>query len=97
MKKNSFKPLEDRIVVRVAEEEKKSESGIVLSVTTVISDRGEVIAVGPGLLVNGKRIKMSVKPGDIVVLQPNTGKQVKIGAVELLIVRESEVLAVIEK
>jgi len=90
-----LQPLADRLVVRPIEREEVTKGGIVLPDT--VRERpqeGEVIAVGPGRLSeDGKRIAMDVKVGDIVVYAKYGGTEIKIDYEELIILRESDILA----
>lgn len=94
----AVKPLEDRVLVKPIEAESKTASGIYLPDTAKEKPvRGEVVAVGPGKrLENGKRAEMSVRKGDTVVYGKYAGSEVEIKGVKHLIVRESELLGVIE-
>jgi chaperonin GroES len=93
-----LKPLGDRIVLRVKKEEEKSVGGIVL--TTNAQEKpstAEVIAVGEGKQTHhGKVIAPSVAVGDIVVFEKFAGTEIKDGAETLLIVRESDILAIVD-
>ncbi|MBC7346261.1 MAG: co-chaperone GroES [Clostridia bacterium] len=93
-----LKPLEDRVVVKVIEEEQKTQGGIVLPDTAKEKPQeGEVVAVGPGrLLDNGTRVAPSVKVGDRVVFAKYSGTEVKVEGQEYLIMRESDILAIKE-
>ncbi len=93
------KPLADRIVLRPIEEDDKTPGGIILPDTAKEkSMRGEVVAVGPGRLAeNGERIKPEVTEGDVVIYSKYAGTEIKIDGQEYLILREGDVLAVIEK
>jgi len=92
------KPLADRIVLRPIEED-KTAGGIILPDTAKEkSMRGEVVAVGPGRLAeNGERIKPEVKVGDVVIYSKYAGTEIEMDGQEYLILREGDVLAVIEK
>ncbi|GMV83141.1 MAG: 10 kDa chaperonin [Planctomycetota bacterium] len=94
-KKISLLPLDDRIVVRRLEAEEKTAGGIVLPDTAKEKpQRGEVVATGPGKqLDNGKRAKLEVKAGDTVLFGKYSGSEVKVDGEELLIMRESDILA----
>jgi chaperonin GroES len=94
----SIRPLDDRIVVRPEEAEEKSPGGIVLpDAAKEKPARGKVVAVGAGkLLENGKRVAPSLKVGDRVLYGKYVGSEVKIAGLEHSILRESEVLAVLE-
>jgi len=94
-----LRPLDDYVVIKPIEEEERTPEGIVLpDVAKEKPQKGKVIAVGPGkLLKNGKRAAMSVKEGDVVLYGKYAGTEVKIGDDEFNIMRESEILAVIEE
>jgi len=91
----SLKPLGDRVVVKPITEEDVSRGGIILPDTAKEKpQRGQVVAVGPGRLdENGKRIAMEVKKGDKVMYAKYAGVEVKVNDKELLILRESDILA----
>jgi chaperonin GroES len=94
----ALKPLADRVVVRALEREEKTASGIVLPDTVKEKPQeGEVLAVGPGRFEDGQRIAPSVKVGDRVLYSKYGGTEVKVNDEELLIMRESDVLAVLER
>ncbi len=90
-----LKPLGDRVVVRPMTEEEISKGGIILPDTAKEKpQRGEVVAVGPGRLdENGKRVAMEVKKGDKVVYAKYAGTEITANEEELLILRESDILA----
>ena len=90
-----LKPLADRVVVRPIEREEVTKGGIVLPDTAKEKPQeGEIIAVGPGRLSeDGKRIPMDVKVGDIVIYAKYGGTEIKVGDEELMILRESDILA----
>ena len=92
-----LKPLADRVLLKATEAEETTKSGIILSTANkekpVIS---EVVAVGPGGVVDGKEIVMTVKPGDQVVVAKYAGTEVKLDGVEYSIVRQNDILAVVE-
>lgn len=94
-----LRPLDDYVVIEPIEEEERTPEGIVLpDVAKEKPQKGKVIAVGPGkLLKNGKRAAMSVKEGDVVLYGKYAGTEVKIGEKEFNIMRESEILAVVEE
>jgi chaperonin GroES len=94
----SVKPLEDRVLVRPIESESKTESGIYLPESANEKPmKGTVVAVGPGkLLDNGERVKPTVKKGDTVVFGKYSGTEIEIKNVAHLIMRESELLGLIE-
>ena len=88
-------PLADRVVVKPIEREEVTKGGIVLPDTAKEKPQeGEVITVGPGRLSeDGKRMPMDVKKGDIVIYARYGGTEIKIGDEELIILRESDILA----
>ena len=92
-----LKPLADRVLLKATEAEETTKSGIILSTANkekpVIS---EVVAVGPGGVVDGKEIVMTVKPGDKVVVAKYVGTEVKLDGVEYSIVRQNDILAIVE-
>lgn len=94
----AVRPLEDRVLVKPVEAETKTASGIYLPETSKEKPvKGEVMAVGPGKrLENGKRAEMSVRKGDTVVYGKYAGTEVEIKGDKHLILRESELLGVIE-
>jgi chaperonin GroES len=95
----AVKPLDDRVLVKQNEAEEKTAGGIVLPDTAKEKpQRGTVIAVGPGkLLDSGKRGEMGLKKGDEVFYGKYTGTEIKIDGDEYVILRETDVLAIIEK
>lgn len=94
----AIKPLEDRILVKPIEAESKTASGIFLPESAKEKPvRGNVVAVGPGKrLDNGKRAEMSVKKGDTVFYGKYAGTEVELKGDKLLILRENELLGVVE-
>jgi chaperonin GroES len=93
-----LKPLGDRLIIEVLEEEEVTVSGIVLPDTAKEKpQRGKVLAVGPGRWEDGQLIPPEVAVGDEVVYSKYGGTEVKVGAEEYLILRESDVLAKVEK
>ena len=93
-----FRPLGDRVVVRRVKEEEKTAGGIIIPETAQEKpQQGEIIAVGPGALDDkGKRIPSEVKPGDFVLFGKWSGSEVKIGGEELLIMKESDIMGIVE-
>jgi len=93
----TLKPLADRVLLKATEAEETTKSGIILSTANkekpVVS---EVVAVGPGGIVDGKEIVMTVKPGDKVVVAKYAGTEVKLDGAEYSIVRQSDILAIVE-
>lgn len=94
-----LKPLSDRLVVKPLEQEEVTPSGIVLPETAKEKpQKGEVMAVGPGARdEDGKRIAMDVSVGDKVLFAKYAGTEIKVEGDKLLILRESDILAVIEE
>jgi chaperonin GroES len=93
-----FRPLHDRVVVRRVEEDTKTRGGIIIPDTAQEKPmQGEIIAVGPGGRDEaGKLIPIDLKPGDLVLFGKWSGTEVKIEGEELLIMKESDVMGVIE-
>jgi chaperonin GroES len=93
-----IRPLADRVVIKPLEEEDKSPGGIILPDTAKEKPmRGEVAAVGAGKIDdNGKRVPMDVKTGDVVLYGKYSGTDIKIDQEDYLILRESDVLAILE-
>lgn len=94
-----IRPLHDRVVVRRMEEERTTAGGIVIpDSATEKPMRGEVIAVGLGkLLDNGDVRALALKVGDVVLFGKYSGTEVKLGAQELVVMREDDIMGVIEK
>ena len=93
----TLKPLADNVVIKLSEAEQTTKSGIVL--TSAAKEKpqiAEVVAVGPGGMVDGKEVVMTVKVGQQVLVGKYTGSKVKLEDVEYTIVRQSDILAVIE-
>jgi chaperonin GroES len=93
----NIKPLGDRIIIKVIESEETTKSGIVLPGTAKEKPmQGEVLAVGSGEMVDGKKIPLELKVGDKVIYSKYAGTEVKMDGNEYLILRQNDVLAVIE-
>jgi chaperonin GroES len=94
----NIKPLGERIVIKVLESEEKTKSGIVLPDTAKEKPQmGKVLAVGNGkLLENGQRVPVEVKEGDKVLFAKYAGTEVKLDGEEYMVLKESDILAVIE-
>ena len=93
----NLKPLADRVVIKRVEVEEKTKSGIIL--TSAAQEKPEiyeVIVVGPGGMVDGKDVKMEVKAGDKVIAGKYSGTEVKLDGEEYTIVRQADILAVVE-
>ncbi len=94
-----IRPLHDRIIVKRMEEERKTASGIVIPDSAAEKpDQGEVVAVGPGKRDDGgKLIAMDLKVGDRILFGKYAGQTVKVEGEELLVMREEDVMGVVEK
>ena len=94
----NIKPLGDRVLVKSVEAEEKTASGIFLTAAAKEKPQvAEVVAVGPGALdENGKLVPMEVKVGDKVITAKYTGTEVKCDGIEYSIVRQSDILAIVE-
>lgn len=93
----NIRPLGDRVVMKSLDEEETTPSGIILPDTAKEkSQRGQVLAVGPGkVLENGTRQAMDVKSGDTVIFAKYAGTEIKVDGEEVVILRESDVLAIL--
>ena len=92
-----LKPLADRVVVKMIKQEETTKSGIILSEGSKEKPQiAEVIAVGPGGEVEGKEVKMYIKTGDKVVINKYSGTEIKHEGEELIIVKQSDILAKVE-
>lgn len=92
-----IKPLFDKIVVKMAEVEETTKSGIILTGAAKEKPQvAEVLAVGPGGLVDGKEVKMEVKVGDKVIFNKYAGTEVKLDGEELIIVKQNDILGIVE-
>lgn len=90
-------PLADRVVLKLVEAEETTKGGIILTAKAQEKPQvAEVIAVGPGGMVDGHDIVMTVKPGDKVITSKYSGTEVKVDDVEYTIVRQSDILAIVE-
>ncbi|AOY75748.1 co-chaperone GroES [Clostridium formicaceticum] len=93
----NIKPLGDRVVIKKVEAEETTKSGIVLPGSAKEQPQmAEVVAVGPGGVVEGKEITMEVKPGDKVIFSKYAGTEVKYDGVEYTILRQNDILAIVE-
>ena len=93
----TIKPLSDRVVIKQVEAEETTKTGIILTAAAQEKPQvAEVVAVGPGGLVDGKEVVMTVKPGDKVITSKYSGTEVKVDGEDLIIVRQNDILAVIE-
>ena len=92
-----LKPLADRVVIKLVEAEEKTKSGIILTgAAKEKPEVAEVLAVGPGGMVDGKEVKMTVKVGDKVLMSKYAGTQVKVDGEEYTILRQGDILAIVE-
>ena len=93
----TIKPLQDKVVLKKTETEQTTASGFILASTSKEKPQvSEVVAVGPGGLVDGKEVVMTVKAGDKVITSKYSGTEVKCDGVEYIIVKQSEILAIVE-
>ncbi|MDR1066291.1 MAG: co-chaperone GroES [Clostridiales bacterium] len=94
----TLKPLGDRVVIKQLEAEEKTKSGIVLPGSAKEKPQeAEVVSVGPGGKIDGKDVVMEVKPGDRIIYSKYAGTEVKIDEEEYIIVKQSDILAVVVK
>ena len=92
-----IKPLADRVVIKMTEAEETTKSGIILAESAKEKPQiAVVVAVGPGGVVDGKETVMTVKVGDKVLTSKYSGTEVKVDGEEMIIVRQSDILAVVE-
>jgi len=90
----NIKPLADRVVIKMLESEETTKSGIVLPGAAKEKPQlAEVVAVGPGGVVDGKEVKMELAVGDHVLMSKYAGTEVKLDGVEYIILRQSDILA----
>ena len=93
----NLKPIGDNIVVKMTEVEETTKSGIILTSSAKEKPQiAEVIAVGPGGVIDGKEVKMEVVKGDKVILRQYAGTTVKLESEEYIIVKQSDILAKVE-
>ena len=92
-----MKPLADRVVIKMVEAEETTKSGIILAGSAKEKPQvAEVVAVGPGGNVDGKDVTMYVKAGDRVITSKYSGTEVKVDGEECTIVRQADILAIVE-
>jgi Co-chaperonin GroES (HSP10) len=95
--KMKLTPLSDRVVVKMVEAEETTKSGIILAGSAKEKPQvAEVVAVGPGGLVDGKEVVMTVKIGDRVITSKYSGTEIKVDGTEYTIVRQGDILAIVE-
>ncbi len=94
-----IRPLHDRVILRRLEEQETTKGGIIITDSAKEQQaEGEIISVGPGKMDDtGKLVKVEVKPGERVIFSKYSGTEVKVEGEEMLIMREEDILAVIEK
>ena len=93
----TLKPLSDRVVIKMVEAEETTASGIILTGSAKEKPQvAEVLAVGPGGVVDGKEVVMQVKVGDRVITSKYSGTEVKVDGEELIVVRQGDILAIVE-
>ena len=91
---NKIQPLADRVVIKMQEAEEKTESGIILAESAKEKPEiAEVVAVGPGGVVDGKEVKMEIAVGEKVLISKYSGTEVKLNGEQYTILRQSDVLA----
>ena len=92
-----LKPLADRVIVKLVEAEETTKGGIILAgAAKEKPEVAEVLAVGPGGMVDGNEVVMTVKPGDRVITSKYSGTEVKVDDEEYTIVRQGDILAIVE-
>jgi len=92
-----LKPLADRVVIKQIEAQEVTKGGIILPTQAKEKPQeAEILAVGPGGVVDGKEITMHVSPGDRVIYSKYAGTEIKIDGEEVIIVRQSDILAIVE-
>ena len=93
----TIRPLADRVVIKMVDAEETTKSGIILTASAQEKPSvAEIVAVGPGGMVDGKEITMNVKVGERVLVSKYAGNEVKVDGVEYSILRQSDILAVVE-
>ena len=93
----TLKPLFDRVVIKRLEAEETTKGGIILTAASKEKpDMSIVVAVGPGGMIDGKEVKMFLKPGDKVITSKYIGTEVKIDGEQLTIVKQSDIVAIVE-
>ncbi len=93
----TIKPLADRVVLKLVAAEEKTKSGLILTASAQEKPQiAEVVAVGPGGMVDGHNVEMIVKTGDKVITSKYAGTEVKADGVEYIIVKQNEILAIVE-
>ena len=92
-----LKPLLDKVVVKMIEAEETTKSGIILAANSKEKTQiAEVIAVGPGGLIDGNEVEIFIKKGDKVILNKYSGTEIKFNGEDLIIVKQGDILAIVE-
>ncbi len=91
-----IKPLSDRVLIKMVKAEDVSKGGIILAASKEKPEIAEVIAVGPGTIVDGKLVPMQVKENDKVIIGKYAGTEIKYEDEEYIIVKQDEILAIVE-
>ena len=92
-----IKPLSDRVLIKMKENEETTKSGIILTANSKEKPQiAEVLEVGPGGQIDGNEVKMYIKKGDKVVLSKYAGTEIKYEGEELIIVKQNDILAIVE-
>ncbi len=92
-----LKPVLDHVVIKAVEAEETTKSGIILAAASQEKPQiAEVVAVGPGGIVDGNDIKMFVKPGDKIIAAKYAGTEIKLDDVDYTIIRQADILAIVE-
>lgn len=92
-----LKPLADRVVIKMVQAEETTKSGIILTASAQEKPQvAEIVEVGPGGLVDGKQVDMTVTKGQKVIVSKYSGTEVKIDDVEYIIVKQGDILAIVE-
>ena len=92
-----IKPLSDRVLIKMKESEETTKSGIILATTAQEKPQiAEIIAVGPGGMIDGEKVEMQVKVGEKVITSKYSGTEVKYEGTQYIIVRQSDILAIVE-
>ena len=93
----TIKPLADRVVIKMTEAEETTKSGIILAGSAKAKPQvAEIVEVGPGGMVDGKEVKMLVQKGQKVLISKYSGTEVKVDGVEYTILRQDDILAIVE-
>ena len=93
----NIRPLADRVVIKMTEAEETTKGGIILTSSAQEKPQvAEIVAVGPGGMVDGEKVVMEVKVGDKVLISKYAGTEVKVDGVEYTILRQSELLAIVD-